>query len=191
MSLASEETVALGGHTHSDKFGSSILFTEPSWYVRTCAISRKKEEEEKRKQLQTCTPWLYAKRIIHAKHSFLPPISCATRPTRAPTPLTTSKIHSFLYPPIFRYQGYYSPFYNESHRTFRASTRTFVETHIKPFVDQWVEEGEYPKSLHKLAHEHGISTVIYRAAADYYTAADGPSPSTYDAFHELILWDEL
>ena len=96
--------------------------------------------------------------------------------------------HIYLF---YRYQGYYSPFYNDSHRTFRASTRAFVETHVKPFVDQWVEEGEYPKSLHKLAHDEGISTVIYRAAQDYYTPEDGPSPSTYDAFDELILWDEL
>jgi hypothetical protein len=46
-----------------------------------------------------------------------------------------------------RYQGGYSPYYNENHKKFRALVRQFVEKEIKPHVDEWIATG-YPKELH-------------------------------------------
>lgn len=38
-----------------------------------------------------------------------------------------------------RYQGWNSPYYNKSHRAFRAAVRAFVDKEITPFVHQWDE----------------------------------------------------
>ena len=66
-----------------------------------------------------------------------------------------------------------------------------MEEHVKPFVDDWLEDGTYPLHLHEKAHQAGVSPILYRAAADYLTAEERAASADYDAFHELILWDEL
>ena len=83
------------------------------------------------------------------------------------------------------YLGYYSPYYKETHLHFRATVRAFVEEHIKPNVDDWVEQGSYPQELHRMAYRAGIQGALF--PAEY----GGTPPEDYDSFHELILWDEL
>ena len=39
------------------------------------------------------------------------------------------------------YQGYHSPYYTENHKKFRAICRNFVETRLKPNIDEWIETG--------------------------------------------------
>ena len=39
------------------------------------------------------------------------------------------------------YQGFFSPYYDQSHRDFRALVRAFVETKIKPNIDEWLAAG--------------------------------------------------
>jgi alkylation response protein AidB-like acyl-CoA dehydrogenase len=82
------------------------------------------------------------------------------------------------------YQGGYSPYYREGHLKFRAVVRKFVEEEIKPNLDKYVKEG-YPKELHERAYELGIQGIIY--PKEY----GGTKPDDFDAFYELILWDEL
>ena len=49
-----------------------------------------------------------------------------------------------------------SPHYGETHEALAQSVRTFVAREIEPFVDQWEEDGELPRALHKKAAEAGI-----------------------------------
>jgi alkylation response protein AidB-like acyl-CoA dehydrogenase len=83
------------------------------------------------------------------------------------------------------YQGYYSPYYKKTHADFRKTVRHFVETEIKPYVDDWIEEGGYPRALHKKAYAVGINGALFPKENG------GTPPPDFDAFHELILWDEL
>ena len=84
------------------------------------------------------------------------------------------------------YQGYHSPYYNDSHKKFRNAVRAFVEEEIKPNVDEWIESGEgYPQELHREAYRRGIQGALF--PEEY----GGTPPEGFDAFHELILWDEL
>ena len=62
---------------------------------------------------------------------------------------------------------------------------------VKPFIDDWIEDGTYPTDLHRRAHQAGVSPIIYRAASDYFDPSELAESADHDAFHELILWDEL
>ena len=77
-----------------------------------------------------------------------------------------------------------SPYYSDSHVAWRARVRDFVEAHVIPFCDDWDVAG-YPRELHVKAYEAGIGGAIFPALLG------GTPPAGFDAFHELILWDEL
>ncbi|MFL6061083.1 MAG: acyl-CoA dehydrogenase family protein [Marmoricola sp.] len=47
-------------------------------------------------------------------------------------------------------------FYNEDRRALQASTRTFVEREITPYLQEWEDAGEIPRSLHQVAAKAGI-----------------------------------
>jgi len=84
------------------------------------------------------------------------------------------------------YQGFPSPYYKESHVKFRDTVRHFVETELKPFVDEWLDKKQlYPAELHRKAYLAGIQGVLYPKEFG------GTRPDDFDSFHEIILWDEL
>eukprot|EP01062_Namystynia_karyoxenos_P030534 TRINITY_DN227_c0_g2_i1.p1 TRINITY_DN227_c0_g2~~TRINITY_DN227_c0_g2_i1.p1 ORF type:complete len:433 (+),score=156.87 TRINITY_DN227_c0_g2_i1:88-1386(+) len=84
------------------------------------------------------------------------------------------------------YQGQPSPYYNEGHVRFRAVMRAFVDREIKPHVDEWIEQGQYPLELHRRAHELGIGGVQYpREWGGECRFGE------FDYFYELIKQDEL
>ena len=84
------------------------------------------------------------------------------------------------------YQGQHSPYYRESHVQFRAVVRQFVEEELKPHVDEWVRAPDgYPRALHERAFNAGVQGIIYPVEWG------GTRPDDFDAFHELVLWDEL
>lgn len=61
-----------------------------------------------------------------------------------------------------------------------------METEIKPYVDDWIlKKQEYPRELHIKAFEVGIQGVLYDKSFG------GTKPSDFDAFYEVILWDEM
>ncbi|CAK9002867.1 Acyl-CoA dehydrogenase AFT10-1 (AF-toxin biosynthesis protein 10-1) [Durusdinium trenchii] len=82
------------------------------------------------------------------------------------------------------YQGGHSPYYTESHRAWRDKVRKFVEEELQPNTEKWIETG-YPKEIHERAYELGIQGAIF--PVEY----GGTPPEGFDAFHEVILWDEL
>jgi acyl-CoA dehydrogenase len=77
-----------------------------------------------------------------------------------------------------------SPFYDETHEAVAQSVRRFMDQHVHPFIDQWEQEGELPRSLHKRAAEAGILGLNYPEA--YGGHADG-----FDIFHGLAQSEEL
>jgi len=47
-------------------------------------------------------------------------------------------------------------FFDDEHRMFRDSVRTFVEREIVPYHEQWEKEGVVPRELWKTAGDHGF-----------------------------------
>jgi len=93
------------------------------------------------------------------------------------------------------YQGASSTFYNESHIKFRASVREFVDKNIIPLCHKWDEEKKLPRELYKQGWEGGwLPGVIGAPWPEKYAGghiAGGVKPEEWDAFHELILLDEV
>jgi len=82
------------------------------------------------------------------------------------------------------YQGFHSPHFHEGHRRFRAKVRDFVETELRPHVDEWVKTG-YPVSLHEKIYKAGISGILYPPEFGGYP------PEDFDPFYEMVLVDEM
>eukprot|EP01027_Heterolobosea_sp_BB2_P020511 GEZU01029264.1.p1 GENE.GEZU01029264.1~~GEZU01029264.1.p1 ORF type:complete len:529 (-),score=184.06 GEZU01029264.1:295-1881(-) len=93
------------------------------------------------------------------------------------------------------YQGWSSPYYNESHRKFRAAMREFVDREITPFCHEWDEKKTIPRELWVRAYEAGwLPGVIGPKWPTQYVGSNvcgGIRPEEYDYFHELILIDEF
>ncbi len=53
------------------------------------------------------------------------------------------------------YAGSENPYYNDSHKAFRAKVRAFVDSEIVPHITEWEEKKEYPRSLHEKAYKAG------------------------------------
>lgn len=83
------------------------------------------------------------------------------------------------------YQGFKSPYYNESHYKFRAKVRDFVEKELMPYIHEWDEKGEFPNELHEKSYKAGIYGAIW--PKEY----GGTPPENCDAFHHFILTDEM
>jgi len=90
------------------------------------------------------------------------------------------------------YQGFSSPYYTESHKKWRAKVREFVEEEIIPNCSEWDASKEYrlPRDLYVKFADAGLLPGVVGAPwpKEY---AKTPAPENFDAFHELILIDEL
>lgn len=73
-------------------------------------------------------------------------------------------------------------YFGESHNRTRRTVRGFVEHEIDPFVDQWEEEGEFPRALYPKTGEAGILGIGYPEA---YGGSGG------DIFHKIACIEEL
>lgn len=93
------------------------------------------------------------------------------------------------------YQGWESPYFTESHRKFRAALREFVNKEIMPFCHEWDEQKKMPRELYRKCYEAGWLPGV--AGAPWPTKycgdklAGGIRPEEFDAFHEMILVDEV
>ncbi|KRX03942.1 Cytochrome b5-like heme/steroid binding domain [Pseudocohnilembus persalinus] len=91
-------------------------------------------------------------------------------------------------------QGWFSPFYNESHHKLRAAAREWVQKEIAPYVDSWDESYNIPKELFKKAGQQGI----YKAVMGKYPTnfvdnnrIFGVEIEKLDSFHEMIIIEEI
>eukprot|EP00949_MAST-11_sp_MAST-11-sp1_P003021 g3021.t1 len=80
------------------------------------------------------------------------------------------------------YHGKPSLHYTKEHAEFRDRLRAFVDGKILPFIDDWIDVGEYPSRLDEEFFEEGLSRILF--PAEY-------GGLNVDHFFELILWDEL
>lgn len=93
------------------------------------------------------------------------------------------------------YQGWNSPYYNESHRKVRAAAREFFEVEVNPFVHDWDEQKALPKEIFKRAGEEGFLAGVVglrKWPAQWAPKIlGGIKPEEWDYFHELVLTQEM
>ncbi|CDH50947.1 acyl-dehydrogenase [Lichtheimia corymbifera JMRC:FSU:9682] len=112
------------------------------------------------------------------------------------SPLTVGETFGDMVPfgdPMW-YQDWYSPYYNESHRAVRKAVRAFVEKEIIPFCHEWDEAKKVPKEVFIKAAQAGIlgaSVQNEDPSLLPYPLPAGVKPEEFDAFHRLIVVDEL
>ena len=58
----------------------------------------------------------------------------------------------------------YQEYFGETHHLVRQTVRKFVEREILPQVDEWEEQGEFPRELYRRAGEAGILGIGYPEA---------------------------
>lgn len=79
------------------------------------------------------------------------------------------------------YQEWNVPYYNDSHRRFRAEIRAFVEENIMPFCHEWDENKALPKELFRKCAQAGMLAGVIGAPwpaeyADYPRIIGGIKP---------------
>lgn len=93
------------------------------------------------------------------------------------------------------YQGLHSPYYNDSHKKFRNAMREWTEREVTPFAAEWDEQRNVPREILRKAYDAGwlpgCSGPRWPSTFVGDKIAGGVLPSEWNAFHELILYDEL
>lgn len=91
------------------------------------------------------------------------------------------------------YQGFNSPYFNESHYKFREACREFTDKEMTPFCHEWEETREFPKGFHQKAYQAGLYPGMSGQWPVKYVdvpPAGGVKPEKWDYFYEYILLDE-
>lgn len=47
-------------------------------------------------------------------------------------------------------------YFNETHEQVRQTVRKFINTHVRPHINDWEEAGEFPRELYRLAGDAGL-----------------------------------
>ncbi|CAI7663549.1 unnamed protein product [Penicillium glandicola] len=92
------------------------------------------------------------------------------------------------------YQGYASPYFNDSHAALRDEVRQWVESEIEPYVTEWDEAKEVPAHIYKQMGERGyLAGLLGTHYPEKHTPYRVKSVSSdrWDLFHEMLLTDEL
>lgn len=88
-----------------------------------------------------------------------------------------------------------SPYYNDSHRALVQFLRRYVDEELSPHCQEWENASHVPDSAHKRHAQLGcLAACVYPLAKDYLTGITLPAgikPGDWDAFHNMILVDEL
>ncbi|KAK4140433.1 putative acyldehydrogenase [Dichotomopilus funicola] len=92
------------------------------------------------------------------------------------------------------YQGYHSPYYNETHAALRAEIREWIDNEIEPNVTEWDEKKQVPAEVYKEMGRRGyLAGLLGTSYKKEYV--DNPiksvAPEDWDLFHEMLLTDEL
>lgn len=94
------------------------------------------------------------------------------------------------------YQDWHSPYFNDSHRKFRAAIREFVDKEITPYCHEWDEARAVPRDFHRKCAAAGwlplcIGLPYPKQYVPDIALPGGIKPEELDHFHELILFDEV
>lgn len=57
-----------------------------------------------------------------------------------------------------------SDYFNDTHEQARLTARKFIETHVRPYIDEWEEAGEFPRDIFKKAGDAGLLGVGFPEA---------------------------
>lgn len=76
----------------------------------------------------------------------------------------------------------FQKYFGETHNILRQTVRKLVEREIKPYVDEWEEQGEFPRDLYSKAAETGLLGIGYPEA---YGGTVG------DIFLKIVATEEL
>ena len=82
----------------------------------------------------------------------------------------------------FKDQSGFQEYFGKSHQLVRRSIKEFVTGEITPFIEEWEEAGEFPRSIYKKASDVGI-------LGTGYPEAYGGTPG--DIFFQIAVWEEL
>lgn len=93
------------------------------------------------------------------------------------------------------YQTYHSPYYNETHVALRAEVREWVETVLEPNVTEWDEAKQVPEDIYRQMGQRGylaglMGLAEFPSHLAKYRCKSVP-PEKWDAFHEMIITDEM
>ncbi|CAL3968969.1 hypothetical protein PZA11_004911 [Diplocarpon coronariae] len=92
------------------------------------------------------------------------------------------------------YQGFHSPYFNETHAALRAEIRDWVTNEIEPFVGEWDEAKQVPENIYKAMGTRGyLAGLMGMHYPVEYTdnRIASVAPEKWDLFHEMLLTDEL
>ena len=92
------------------------------------------------------------------------------------------------------YQGYHSPYFNETHAALRKEVREWVENEIEPNVTEWDEAKRVPEEIYKEMGRRGYLAGLLglKFPLEYAPkAVDSVPVDKWDLFHEMLLTDEL
>ncbi|KUJ10845.1 putative acyl-CoA dehydrogenase [Mollisia scopiformis] len=92
------------------------------------------------------------------------------------------------------YQGYHSPYFNETHAALREEVREWVSSEIEPFVGEWDEARKVPDEIYKQMGTRGYLAGLMgmHYPVDYTENRIKSVPAEkWDLFHEMLLTDEL
>lgn len=92
------------------------------------------------------------------------------------------------------YQGFNSPYYNDSHVRFRKAVREYVERELMPNCHEWEEAKSLAPHTHRKLGQAGILAGLSGMWPKEFAGesiAGGVKPEEWNFFHEMILLDEL
>ncbi|SFM64574.1 acyl-CoA dehydrogenase family protein [Marinobacter zhejiangensis] len=74
-------------------------------------------------------------------------------------------------------------YFNETHEHVRQTVRKFINTHVRPHINDWEEAGEFPKDIYRLAGEAGLLGIGFPEALG--------GSGTGDTFLKVAVSEEL
>lgn len=74
------------------------------------------------------------------------------------------------------------PYFDETHNALRDSVRRFIDKEVMPHIDDWEEQGSFPRELYKKAGDAGFLGLGYD---EKYGGTPG------DVFHKLVFSEEI
>ncbi|KAG4418751.1 hypothetical protein IFR04_008113 [Cadophora malorum] len=92
------------------------------------------------------------------------------------------------------YQGFHSPYHNETHAALREEIREWVTNEIEPHVGDWDEAKKVPDEIYKAMGTRGyLAGLMGMHYPTEYTdnRIKSVAPEKWDLFHEMLLTDEL
>ena len=93
------------------------------------------------------------------------------------------------------YQGWNSPYYNDSHRRFRAALRAFHDKEVAPYVHEWDEAKKLPPQIFEKMADFGLFGALVKkwpeGVPEPKIAGGAITRDELDPFHALIFMDEI